>query len=86
MAKKEWWPIAYISADHPPMFLIQGADDNVVRAPLTEDFVTKMKAAGANIEYLKIEGTGHGVAYADKLSITDPAMENFFARYLRPAQ
>lgn len=86
MAKKEWWPIAYISADQPPMFLIQGSDDNIVRPALTDDFVSKMKAAGANIEYLKIDGVGHAVAYSDKLSITDPAMEKFFAKYLRPGQ
>ncbi|MFT2009258.1 alpha/beta fold hydrolase [Pontibacter sp. 13R65] len=84
MAKTEWWPIGYISANHPPMFLIQGADDPVVRTELTDDFVQKMRAAGATIEYLKIDGVGHGVAYADKLHITDPAMEEFFAKYLKP--
>jgi acetyl esterase/lipase len=86
MSKKEWWPIGYISGEHPPMLLIQGTDDNVVRAPLTEDFVAKMKAAGANIEYLKIDGVGHDVAYSSKLSTTDPAMEKFFAKYLKPGE
>ena len=86
MAKKEWWPIAYISADHPPMFLIQGGDDNIVRPALTEDFVNKMRAAGANIEYLKIDGVGHAVAYNERLSITDPAMEKFFAQHLKPGK
>lgn len=84
MAKSVWWPIGYISADHPPMLLIQGSDDPVVKARLTDDFVEKMRAAGANIEYLKVDGVGHGVAYMDKLEITDPAMEKFFARYLKP--
>ena len=86
MAKKEWWPIGYISGDQPPMFLIQGSDDNIVKAPLTEDFVNKMKAAGAKVEYLKIDGVGHDVAYSSKLSITDPAMEKFFAACLKPDQ
>lgn len=86
MAKKEWWPVAYVSGDQPPIFLIQGSDDNIVRAPLTEDFANKMKAAGANIEYMRIEGVGHAVAYSERLSITDPAMENFFAKYLKPTQ
>jgi acetyl esterase/lipase len=86
MAKKEWWPIGYISGQHPPMFLIQGSDDNVVKAPLTEDFVSKMKGAGAPVEYLKIDGVGHAVAYSEKLSITDPAMEAFFAKHLKPGK
>lgn len=84
MSKKEWWPIGYISANHPPLFLIQGGADRIVRPELTEDFVSKMKAAGANIEYLKLEGSGHGAAYDDKLEITEPALEAFFAKYLKP--
>ncbi len=56
MAKEEWWPIGYIAGDHPPLFLIQGADDKVVRAELTEDFVEKMKAAGADIKYMHEAG------------------------------
>lgn len=43
MAKKEWWPIGYIAADHPPLLLIQGSNDQVVRPELTRDFVEKMK-------------------------------------------
>ncbi|WP_426059262.1 alpha/beta hydrolase fold domain-containing protein [Hymenobacter sp. B1770] len=84
MAKTVWWPIGYIAANHPPMLLIQGADDPVVRAARTDDFVQKMRQAGAPIEYLRIDGVGHGVAYADKLDTTDPAIENFLAKYLKP--
>ena len=84
MAKREWWPIGYISGDHPPMFLIQGSADPIVRAELTEDFLGKMKTAGADIEYLKIEGGEHGVAYAEALDVTDPAIEKFFAKHLKP--
>jgi pimeloyl-ACP methyl ester carboxylesterase len=84
MAKKEWWPIGYIGGNHPPLFLIQGGADPVVRPALTEDFVKKMKAAGATVEYLFLEGIGHGAAYADRLEITDPAIEAFFSKYLKP--
>lgn len=85
MANPVWWPIGYIGADHPPIFIIQGQDDRIVRAELTDDFVQKMEAAGANIEYMKIEG-GHGVAYDEKLEVTDPAIEEFLAKYLHPSQ
>lgn len=84
MAQEQWWPIGYISADQPPLFLIQGSDDRIVRPVLTDYFVEKMRIAGARIDYLKIDGVGHGVAYAEKLEITDPAIEEFFARHLKP--
>ena len=84
MAKTEWWPIGYISADQPPLFLIQGSADNIVRAERTDDFVEKMKAKGAGVEYLKIDGANHGVAYDESLEVTDPAIAEFFAKHLKP--
>lgn len=83
MAKKEWWPIGYISDDHPPLFLIQGTEDPIVTPERTRDFVKKMEAVGADIEYLECEG-GHGVAYAEKLEITAPALEFFLNKHLNP--
>lgn len=83
MAKTVWWPIGYISADHPPMFLIQGTEDPVVKPELTRDFVDKMKKAGAEIKYLEVEG-GHDVAYSSQLKVTDPAIAEFFDKYLKP--
>ncbi len=83
MSKKEWWPTGYIAADHPPLFLIQGINDPIVRPELTCDFVEKMKAVGANLEYLEVEGQ-HGVAYNEQLNITEPALEAFFAKHLNP--
>lgn len=85
MANPIWWPIGYIAADHPPLFLIQGTEDRIVRPELTRDFVEKMKAVGANIKYLELEGS-HGVAYAEQLAVTEPALEEFFAKYLHPEQ
>ncbi len=84
MANPIWWPIGYISRDAPPLFLIQGTADRVVRAELTDDFVEKMKAEGADIEYLRIEGGDHGVAYNESLEVTAPAIETFFAKHLKP--
>jgi dipeptidyl aminopeptidase/acylaminoacyl peptidase len=84
MAKKKWWTIGYISGDQPPLFLIQGGNDRIVRPNLTEDFVQKMKAQGADIQCLEIDGVGNDVAYAQKLEITAPAIEKFFAKHLKP--
>ena len=82
MAKEEWWPIGHVSADAPPLLLIQGGEDRIVRAELTEKFVDRMKAAGADVEYLKIDDAGHGLAYAEDLDVTAPAIEAFFAKHL----
>lgn len=83
MANPIWWPIGYIGANHPPMFLIQGTADNLVLPERTRDFVTKMKASGADIKYLEVDG-GHGIAYDQKLEIIVPAIESFFAEHLHP--
>ena len=84
MAQEKWWPIGHIGSDHPPMFLIQGTEDPVVLPERTRDFVEKMKEAGAtNLEYLEMEGD-HGIAYNGQLEVTDPALEKFFAKYLKP--
>lgn len=85
MSKEEWWPIGYIADDHPPLFLIQGTEDLVVRPELTDDFVEKMKAEGADIKYMKLEGE-HGVAYNEQLEVTEPALAEFFAKHLNPRQ
>jgi dipeptidyl aminopeptidase/acylaminoacyl peptidase len=84
MAKEELWPIGHVAADHPPMFLIQGTEDNIVLPKRTRDFVTKMKESGnINLEYLEMEGD-HGIAYNGQLETTDPALEKFFDKYLKP--
>jgi len=83
--KPEWWPIGYISEDVPPMLLIHGVDDPIVKVELVDDFVEKLKAAGArDLTYIREEGAHHGIAYDQKLDITQPAMDAFFARTLRP--
>ena len=84
MAKHEWWPVGYIGGDHPPMLLIQGGTDRIVRPELTEDFLEKMKAKGADVQYLKIDGVGHSVAYDQSLEVTDPVIEGFLAKHLKP--
>jgi len=78
----EWWPIGYISANHPPILLLQGDDDPIVKEPLVTDYYDKMKAAGATIEYIRVPGLGHDVSYTLALNITRPAMNDFFAKHL----
>ncbi len=82
--KPEWWPIGYISKNTVPMLLIQGIEDPIVKVDLVDDFVAKLKEAGAPaIDYIRIEGGDHDVAYSDSLKITKPAMDEFFKKHLR---
>jgi dipeptidyl aminopeptidase/acylaminoacyl peptidase len=82
--KPEWWPIGYISKNTVPMLLIQGIQDPIVKVDLVDDFVAKMKEAGApDLSYIRIEGGDHDVAYSDSLRITKPAMDEFFKKYLK---
>ena len=80
--RKELWPIGYIGQCKPPILVLQGGEDPVVKPNLTEDWVTKMQRAGAAVDYVKVHGQ-HGVAYDQQLEFTRPAMDAFFARYLK---
>ena len=76
-----WWPIGYIRKDVSPVLVMQGADDPIVLPELTEDWVMKMHAAGAPIDFIKVHGD-HGVAYERQMEFCRPALDAFFARYL----
>ena len=80
--RKDFWPIGYIGKSNTPFLVLQGAEDPVVRPNLTEDWVTKMQRAGSSVDYVKVHGQ-HGVAFDQQLEFTRPAMDAFFARYLR---
>lgn len=78
----EWWPIGYITSDVPPLLLLQGIDDAIVKVELTDRYVDQMRTAGASVDYIRIPGH-HGVAYDVALDVTKPAMDAFFAKHLK---
>lgn len=78
----EWWPIGYISKDVPPLLLLQGIDDAIVKVERTDHYVEQMRTSGASIDYIRIPGH-HGVAYDTALDVTKPAMDAFFAKHLK---
>jgi acetyl esterase/lipase len=84
---EKWSPMTYISADVPPILLIQGTEDTVVPVASNDEFVEKLKAAGAkDVTYVRIEGGNHGVAYEFFLDRTQKAMDEFFDRTLSNKQ
>lgn len=60
--KLEWWSIGYVSGEAPSMLIIQGIDDPIVKINQVDGFVKKMKVAGAEITYLRVDSTAHNVS------------------------
>ncbi len=62
--------------------LVHGAKDTVVFIDSTDEFCAAMKAAGADVMYLRFEDAGHA-AMGQKGTKTFPAMYEFFEKHLR---
>jgi acetyl esterase/lipase len=78
-------PANYISASLPPLLLIHGTADRIVPVAGVDDYVEKVKAAGAaDVTYLRIEGGDHDVAYDDSMEPSLNAITQFFQRTLKP--
>jgi acetyl esterase/lipase len=87
MSRADWWPVNYVSAQAPPMLRLQGTAEEIVPVAAVDTFIARMKAAGArDVNYVRVTGGTHGVAYLDNLDVTRPAMDSFFARTLKPAR
>ncbi len=43
-----------------PVFLAQGSTDNVVRPPVTRDYMRRLCAAGSRVQMLTLQGVNHG--------------------------
>jgi acetyl esterase/lipase len=81
---EKYSPITYVSADAPPLLLLHGTEDNTVPVSTADEFVEKLKAAGAqDVNYVRVEGANHGVVYEHYLDRTMRAMDEFFARTLK---
>lgn len=81
---KEYWPVNYINTKLIPTFIIHGTKDEIVPVEPVDVFVDSLKMAGAkDLNYLRVEGGNHGVAYEFNLDVTRPAMDAFFKRTLK---
>jgi acetyl esterase/lipase len=84
---EKYSPVTYISDKALPILLIQGSADPIVNPQTTDDFVAKMKQAGAkDIRYERIEGAEHDVAYNNYLDRTSKAIDTFFEDVLAKKQ
>lgn len=75
-------PVTFADADAPPFLIIHGTADRTVPVQQGDDLAEKLKAAGADVTYIRVDGAGHGV-FGQHSAKTKPAMEKFFARVLK---
>jgi acetyl esterase/lipase len=76
-------PITYAGKQAPPFLVVHGTADKTVDVKHGDTFVKALKDAGAkSVEYLRIDGAGHGV-FGQHAAKTHPAMEKFFAEHLQ---
>lgn len=81
---KRYSPVSWVSDQMPPILLIHGVEDKIVPVAQVDDYVKKLKAAGApDVTYVRIEGGNHGVAYEHFMDRTTAAITKFFARTLK---
>ena len=57
---KQASPLTYIDANDPPVLIVQGSEDRLVSNHHPEVFEKALKEAGVPVEYLLVEGAGHG--------------------------
>jgi acetyl esterase/lipase len=77
-------PVSFARADAPPMLLIHGDADTTVRPEQSFKLYAALKSAGAkDVTLMIIHDVGHGV-FQQHSTITQPAMEAFFGRTLKP--
>ena len=75
-------PSTYVAADAPPFLLVHGTADTTVNIKHGDTFHAALKKAGAkHLEYIRVEGAGHGVFHKSSKK-TYPAMEKFFETHL----
>ncbi|MCX7886273.1 MAG: prolyl oligopeptidase family serine peptidase [Verrucomicrobiae bacterium] len=55
-------PINYVTGDAPPFLLVHGTNDPTVPFEQAEAFYRALKAAGADVTLIRIEGGGHSIA------------------------
>ncbi|MEO1619044.1 MAG: alpha/beta hydrolase fold domain-containing protein [Planctomycetota bacterium] len=76
-------PVTWVNDNAPPFLIIHGTKDGTVPVKNGDDLNAALKKVGADVTYLRIDGAGHG-AVGQHREKTYPAMEEFFARVLKP--
>ncbi len=72
-------PAAYVTKDDPAFLIVHGTQDKTVPLAQAELFYDKLKKAGVDVTFIKMEGGGHGIGGEE---ITQ-RVAAFFDKHLR---
>ena len=75
-------PITRLDAIKAPLMVIHGANDPRVPIGETEQIVAALRAKGREVEYLRYEDEGHGLAKTNNRADAYPKVVAFFKRHM----
>lgn len=52
-------PVTYVNKDNPPLMILHGEGDATVNVSQGDLLANKLKAAGVDVEYIRVPNTGH---------------------------
>ena len=78
-------PLNFIDRIEAPLMVIHGANDPRVPVQEAEQIVATLRARGRDVEYLRYEDEGHGLAKAKNRADAWPKVVAFFKRHMGAA-
>jgi dipeptidyl aminopeptidase/acylaminoacyl peptidase len=78
-------PLNFIDRIQAPLMVIHGANDPRVPVQEAEQIVATLRARGREVDYLRYEDEGHGLAKAKNRADAWPKVVDFFMRHMGPA-
>ena len=78
-------PLNFIDRINAPLMVIHGANDPRVPINEAEQIVSTLRARGREVEYLRYEDEGHGLAKAKNRADAWPKVVRFFEKHMGPA-
>jgi dipeptidyl aminopeptidase/acylaminoacyl peptidase len=78
-------PLNFIDRIQAPLMVIHGANDPRVPVEEAEQIVATLRSRGRDVEYLRYEDEGHGLAKAKNRADAWPKVVRFFEKHMGPA-
>lgn len=78
-------PLNFIDRIEAPLMVIHGANDPRVPVEEAEQIVSTLRSRGRDVDYLRYEDEGHGLAKAKNRADAWPKVVRFFEKHMGPA-
>lgn len=82
LLKKSVHPLEHVDGTEPPIYIVHGAEDDVMPLAFSRSYQYTLKAAGNDVALEVLPGTGHGLAHiqnADQIEGTYQFIHRIFA-------